>query len=237
MARYVQIARPQKSPRAIRRVPHAIATATRHGEIRARAPAFDSDIALELAALRRPAPLDAGPYLDYRRMLTPEGGVHITYKDLDTRLRQYVWRVFAWAAYMSLESWLLLSHSPVQSDAINWLCLAAMAGLNFLILWRLPEVYRTVEIRPDCMVLDGRDTFWLSRMENGLPAFRQEDEETSVLCGVYGTRFVEYLTARRFDEYDRMPEVLAAHLQDAMQQLWMSPLALGAARESGRQSF
>jgi hypothetical protein len=31
---------------------------------------------------------------------------------------------------------------------------------------------------------------------------------------------VEFLTARRFDEFDRMPEVMAAHLQDAMRQLW-----------------
>ena len=41
-----------------------------------------------------------------------------------------------------------------------------------------------------------------------------------IMFGLYGTRFVEYLTIRRFDEYDGMPEVFAAHLQTAMQQLW-----------------
>jgi hypothetical protein len=38
-----------------------------------------------------------------------------------------------------------------------------------------------------------------------------------LLCG---TRFVDYLTVRRFDEFDRSPEALAAHVQDAMRQLW-----------------
>jgi uncharacterized protein YcgL (UPF0745 family) len=60
-------------------------------------------------------------------------------------------------------------------------------------------------------------------MEGGFPAFRPDDEGNQVLCGIYGTRFVEYLTVRRFDELDRMPEVFAQHLQDAMRQLWSWP--------------
>jgi hypothetical protein len=43
------------------------------------------------------------------------------------------------------------------------------------------------------------------------------------LCGIYGTRFVEYLTVRRFDELDRMADVFSAHVQDAMMQLWSRP--------------
>ena len=43
------------------------------------------------------------------------------------------------------------------------------------------------------------------------------------LGGIYGTRFVEYLTVRRFDKADRAPEVFAAHLQEAIQQLWARP--------------
>jgi hypothetical protein len=35
-----------------------------------------------------------------------------------------------------------------------------------------------------------------------------------------GRRFVAERTARRFDELDHMPEVLAAPTQDAMRQLW-----------------
>ena len=52
------------------------------------------------------------------------------------------------------------------------------------------------------------------------PAFQPDKKGNQLLCGIYGTRFVEYLTVRRFDEFDRMPEVVAAHLQDAMRQLW-----------------
>jgi hypothetical protein len=36
---------------------------------------------------------------------------------------------------------------------------------------------------------------------------------------LYGTRFVEYLTVRRFDELDRTPEVIAAYLHDITRQL------------------
>jgi hypothetical protein len=57
-------------------------------------------------------------------------------------------------------------------------------------------------------------------MEGGYPAFQPDKKENKILCGIYGTRFVEYLTVRRFDEQDRMMEVFAAHLQDAMQQQW-----------------
>lgn len=70
------------------------------------------------------------------------------------------------------------------------------------------------------MILEGSEVFWTRFMENGWPAFRPDEEGNFVLCGHYGTRFVEFLTARRFDEFDRMPEVMAAHLQDAMRQLW-----------------
>ncbi len=57
-------------------------------------------------------------------------------------------------------------------------------------------------------------------MEGGWPAFQPDKEGNQILCGIYGTRFVEYLTVRRFDELDRTPEVFAAHVQDAMRQLW-----------------
>lgn len=72
------------------------------------------------------------------------------------------------------------------------------------------------------MVLDDRDVFRRGLMEGGPPTFQpeEEDEDTLVLSGIYGTRFVEYIKAHRFDEHDRTPEVLAAHLQDAMEQIW-----------------
>ena len=116
--------------------------------------------------------------------------------------------------------WLTLGHSPVQSEWINVIFLLGIAVLNWLIVAKPVEIYRRVEIRPDCLILEGAEVFWLALMENGLPSFQADEEDNQVLSGIYGSRFVEYLTVRRFDEYDRMPEVFAAHLQEAMQQLW-----------------
>jgi hypothetical protein len=170
------------------------------------------------------------PYVDYGRFLTREGGILIVYKDLDQRLRHLLWRVFAWTVATGFEAWLLVHHSPVQATWINVLCFIIVAAINAFIVWKPPEIYRTVEIRPDGMILECKDIFWLRLMENGWPALQPDDDGNQVLCGVYGTRFVEYLTIRRFDDEDRMPEVMGAHLQDAMQQLWGAALATGAAQ-------
>jgi hypothetical protein len=170
---------------------------------------------------------DIGPYVDYCRALTREGGVLITYKDLDLRLRHTMWRIFAWTAATGFAGWFIVHHTPVHNDWINFGCLLVLALVNWLIVRKPVEVYRQVEIRPDCMVLEGRDVFWLQFMENGLPEFRPDEEGNLVLGGAYGTRFVEYLTARKFDEYDRMPDVMAGHVKDAMQQLWATAITLG----------
>ena len=165
------------------------------------------------------------PYVDYARYLTAEGGILLVYKDIDERWRHHVRRFLFWAAATGAETWFLLHHSPVQSLGVNLVCLLASVAVNWLIVRRPVEVYRSIEIRPDCMILEGGDVFWLRHMENGWPSFQpdEEDEEKLVLSGTYGTRAVEYLTVRRFDEFDRMPEVLAAHLKEAMLQLWTWP--------------
>jgi hypothetical protein len=168
----------------------------------------------------------ADPYLDYGRFLTPEGGVLIVYKDLDLRWRFIIARAVMWSAATWFEGYYLSHYSPVESGWLNGLCFLVIAALNLFIVWKPPEVCRSLEIRPDCMVLEGRDVFWLRLMENGLPAFQRDKDGNQVLSGIYGTRHVEYLTARRFDDYDRMPEVFAAHLQQAMQQLWAPVLGL-----------
>ncbi len=72
--------------------------------------------------------------------------------------------------------------------------------------------------------------FWLARMEAGLPEFKPDEEGNRVLGGAYGTRFVEYLTARRFEEEDRMPEVMSAHINQVMQQMWATAVTLGTVR-------
>jgi hypothetical protein len=98
-------------------------------------------------------------------------------------------------------------------------CHLRSSVINWLIVAKPVELYRRIEIRPDCMIIEEADLFWRRYMEGGWPSFQPDKEGNQVLCGIYGTRFVEYLTVRRFDELDRMPEVIAAHLQDAMRQL------------------
>jgi hypothetical protein len=221
MRRYAQLARPQRTPPAARRVPRAAARS--RTVVRSRAPVVRQTppaVSIPASAFRG---FETDPYLDYGRFLTPEGGILIVYKDLDLRLRHGVLRVLAWSAATGLDAWFLLHHSPVQSGAINLASFFAMMIVNAVIVWKPPELYRTVEIRPDCMIIEGKDVFWLRMMETAWPAFHPDKDGNQILSGIYGTRFVEYLTARRFDEHDRMSEVFAAHLQEAMMQLWAPP--------------
>ncbi|MGD1035925.1 MAG: hypothetical protein ABR878_01780 [Roseiarcus sp.] len=219
MHTHVRLARPQRRAQAARQV--------------ARPAALPRTVARSYAPVRyqdrssAPALPDASwagfqpdPYVDYGRFLTAEGGVLIVYKDLDLRLRHTLWRVFAWTTSTGIEGWYLLYNSPLHAIWLNVACLIAMAVINRLIVKKPVEIYRRVEVRPDCLIIEGNDVFWRRYMEGGWPAFRPDAEGNQVLCGIYGTRFVEYLTVRRFEELDRMIEVFASHLQDAMQQLW-----------------
>jgi hypothetical protein len=163
------------------------------------------------------------PYVDYGRFLTPEGGILIIHKDHDLRFRHTLWRLFAWTLSTGGEGWFLFHHAPLHNWWIKLGCLLAVAILNWLIVRKPVEVYRKVEIRPDCLIIEGSDIFWLKFMECGWPTFRPNGDGSRILCGIYGTRFVEFLTIRSFDEFDRGADVFVSHLQDAMQQLWTRP--------------
>jgi len=202
------VARPTRVARIVARTPP--------GRIERRAPVADANI-------RQQPTFTFDPYFDYGRSLTPEGGLLIIYKDIDERLRHTIWRVVVWSMFTGFEAWTLFQKSPIHALWIKILCLIAAAVLNWLIVRKPVELYRRVEIRPDCMILDGYDVFWASFIEGGLPSFRPDEKGNQRLCGIYGTRFIEYLTVRKFDENDRMPEVMAAHLQQAMMQLWTRP--------------
>jgi hypothetical protein len=163
------------------------------------------------------------PYPDYGRYLTREGGILIIYKDLDPRLRHTLWRMLAWTVLTGLEAVYLRPYQPVQSRWVESVGLLVAAIINWLIVKEPVELYRRIEVRPDCLIVEGSDVFWTRFMECGFPTFRSDKDGNKILCGIYGTRSVEYLTVRRFDENDRMSEVLAAHLHTAMQQLWTRP--------------
>jgi hypothetical protein len=185
---------------------------------------------------RFPSRLDEFPedaYLDYRRSLTAEGGVLIVYKDLDLRIRHTLWRVAAAMTATALAG-AMIAQAPVQSLWIKGAALLVTAVINWVIVRKPVELRRSVEIRPDCMILDGADIFWLGMMEEGWPAFFEDEKGNQILCGTYGTRFVEYLTVRSFEEEDRTPEVFATHLQDAMKQLWGAALMHGTLEVGSR---
>ena len=160
------------------------------------------------------------PYVDYGRVLTAAGGILIAYKDLDTRLRHTIWRLFAWTASTGCEGWFLLYHSPVHSGWINIACLIAIAVINGLIVAKPVELYRRIEIRPDCMIIEDGDLFWRRYMEGGRPSFQPDKKGNQLLCGICRHALRRISDRAPLRRVDRMPEVIAAHLQDAMRQLW-----------------
>jgi len=219
--RHVRIARPEKRIRTMREVarPHTLARPVPQSDIANPAARH----ALHAPPVQPPAGFQSDPYLDYGRTLTPKGGILMIYKDLDVRFRHTIWRLFAWATFTGSEAIFLFDHSPLPSHWIKIVALLIIAVVNWLIVAKPVELYRRIEIRPDCIILEGSDIFWSRYMEAGFPACRPDKDGNQILCGIYGTRFIEYLTIRRFDESDRMPEVFSAHLLDAMRQLWTRP--------------
>lgn len=160
------------------------------------------------------------PYLDYSRRYTAEGSIAITYKDIDDRFRWTVLRCALWSAAMSLTGWYALTASPLPLW-VNLPALILMGVVYWLIVRKPIEVYRKVEVRLDCLIVED-DVFYREEMETW-PSFQPDAEGNLVLTGILGTRWVEYLKVPRFDEFDRAPEVFANHLRAAMQQLWSYP--------------
>lgn len=189
-----------------------------------------------------PSALARDAFVDYSRVLTPEGGVLITYMDHDTRWRYTILRIVAWCVATGFELWLIRQYSPVHNGWVNLFFLLLAAIVNWLIVRRPVKVVRSVEIRADSMIIDGADTFWLRKIETNWPAFKADDKnkDKQILCGIYGNRFVEYTTSHRLDDSDRTPEVLATHLHDAMTKLWgdgTDPRGAGPSTPLGRGGF
>jgi hypothetical protein len=192
---------------------------------------FDPTLANELA--RYPAPPTTvaeelypihsrrSPFKDYVRMLTPEGGILILYKDQDRGWFLMVLRVFAWIMATGVGGWLIFFVSAL-STLQSLLALPLLMLVNGLIVrWKI-IVSHSVEIRPDAMIVDGKDVFYAEDIGENWPALQMKDDDPDcmVICGICGTRFIEYMTANRLDKNDRTPELLAADLQAAIEQLW-----------------
>lgn len=219
MHKRVEIVRPERRIPTLRRMARALPQPTARSNIvtkREKAP-LDSAPNAPIASFK------IDPYLDYGRFLTAEGGILIMYKDHDLRWRHTTWRLLAWLTFTGLETDYISNIASLQNLWIKIILLLAAAIANWFIVAMPIELYRKVEIRPDCMIIDGGDVFWARFIEGGFPSCRPDAGGNQIFSGTYGTRFVEYLTIRRFDENDRMPEVMSAHLQEAMRQLWMMP--------------
>ena len=161
------------------------------------------------------------PFRSYSRMLTPEGGILISYRDKDCGLFLTILRVFTWAVATGLGGKLVFSASSLNGIPAL-LAFAIVSGVSFLIVRQTVEASHSIEIRPDAMIVDGRDVFYAEDIGDNWPELQKQDDDPDrmVIAGTCGTRYIEFMTAHRLDESDRTPEVLAADLQAAMEQLW-----------------
>lgn len=164
------------------------------------------------------------PYVEYSRTLTAEGGILLTFKAIDDAFLLKLRRFFLWACSTCFEIWFAMHFLPGTAMFAKVLCLLVASFVNWRIVKKPVEIMRSIEIRPDCLVFDGRDLFRRQYFENKLPSFELDHSNAYVLSGTYGTRHVEFLSLRRFDENDRAPEVLRMHFADALMQLWRHAL-------------
>jgi hypothetical protein len=164
------------------------------------------------------------PYVDYSRILTAEGGILLTFKAIDDSFLLSLRRLFLWVYATGTEVWFVMHFYPGTSLIIKIVCLVVAGFINWLIVAKPVEIMRSIEIRPDCLIFDGRDLFRRQHFENNWPSLQSNGEGAFVFAGTYGTRYVEFFTLTRFDEHDRAPEVLGAHLTDAMKQLWLNAI-------------
>jgi hypothetical protein len=170
--------------------------------------------------LRRPVPPDA--LVGYARLLTERGGFEIRYRDQLANTFLDCTRIAVWVTATGAAGWWLLFMSPLP---IMWglpgLLVASI--LNWLVAFCRIPIWHSIEIHPDGMIVDGR-FFSADLIGDNWPQLqmkKNDDPDRLVLCGLYGTRFVEFASVNRFDHRaDRIPEILAQDLQMAMEQLW-----------------
>jgi hypothetical protein len=189
---------------------------------------FDDSLGEELArivdappgAIGHPTIYGANTSADYERILTPEGGILILYKDCVRNGLRSVLTFALWLSATVFEIYLTADWPIPAPVRVIWIAL--LGAVTGFVVTRKRKVNHSVEIRHDCMILDGKDVFSAERIGRNWPQLQNkgDDRNRMVIAGIYGNRWVEYMTANRVDENDRTPEVLAADLQEAMQQLW-----------------
>jgi hypothetical protein len=192
---------------------------------------FDARLANELARHERTVPATSepahpiierrSPFSGYARMLTPEGGILILYTDQNRSLLVTVLRVVACILVSWIGLWLIFA---ISLSALQFLfAVALLILINWAIIQFKVKASHSVEIRPEAMIIDGEDVFYAEDIGDNWPELQVQDggdPDCMVICGICGTRFVEYMIVNRYDKNDRTPEVLAADLKAAFEQLW-----------------
>jgi hypothetical protein len=160
------------------------------------------------------------PFLRYSRSLTDRGGFLFTYSDQAVSPVLTLLRVFTWPAATGIVGWLLYIHRPFDPVVCGTLLLI-WAGLVVFIVLRPIPVRHSIEIHPEGMTVDGR-FFAIEAIDPYWPEVKKKDdrEDLRVVCGIFGTRFMEYATVNPLDDDDRTYAVLADDLEMAIEQLW-----------------
>lgn len=160
------------------------------------------------------------PYEGFDRQFTDEGSTLCTFTAKDDRAWVWWLKFAAWLLANGAFGWLLIQ--PPLSDALLWKAplWSGTAWLSWWVLFTDNGHLCTIEIWPDCFVVDGTDIFWRAYIELGLPTLVSVGKDAYALAGTYGTRYVEFCRIHAFDENDRQPQVFLAQVQFAMQQHW-----------------
>jgi hypothetical protein len=171
------------------------------------------------ASSRQPFSYGAGresPYADYVRILTPEGGILIMYRDLRRGWPINCLRLAAWLILMGAAYWIIQQLELTEDQ--RWYALATAAALNLFLVTRKIKRRHSVEIRHDRMILDGKDVFWRDDFGGELPQLYskgEDDHNRMVIAGICGSRLIQLMTANRLSKHDMTPEVLARDLENA----------------------
>lgn len=226
-------------PRLVRSLPIVARVAPVVGH---RAPTLPPTVPVAPAVPRSPAAYRGpDPYVDFQRDFTDAGGICLTFKIKDPQAWRTVIRVLLWLAAIAVTLWFAMRASPfplipprcavracpgtvwLAHVGVNAVLIGLAAGVYAWILFHEDETYASLEVRPDCLIVDCSDVFWRAHMDLGWPQLAPGPDGSTVLRGVYGTREIDYLTLHAFDEKDRAIQVIGAQLQFAMQQLWAQP--------------
>ena len=80
----------------------------------------------------------------------------------------------AWTVLTWVESRLIADLCPTIA---GWSLFSVLCVVNWLIVSRPIQIMRSIEIRPDGMILDCKDVFQLEAIGDNWPAFTMKDDD------------------------------------------------------------